>query len=225
MKPIAAYLLLTLGGNTSPSASDIKSLLETVGIDADSERLDKLISELEGKDINQLILEGQGKLASVPSGGVAAAGGASAGAAAGGAAPAAEKEEEKKEEEKEESDDGEYEHDSKDCHRCKVPFAHVSLPLPFSSTRHGLRSLRLNVSPLYRTSMTCATDTLPILRVSGSLATSLLHPRFANRQRHMPLLYAISNMGKNAFLMIHTKSVLADVESVRIDMCNVQCFD
>ncbi|PWN20321.1 ribosomal protein 60S [Microstroma glucosiphilum] len=105
MKHIAAYLLLTLGGNTSPSASDIKSLLETVGIDADSERLDKLISELQGKDINELILEGQGKLASVPSGGVAAAGGASAGAAAGGAAPAAEKEEEKKEEEKEESDD------------------------------------------------------------------------------------------------------------------------
>lgn len=150
MKHIAAYLLLTLGGNTSPSASDIKSLLETVGIDADSERLDKLISELEGKDINQLILEGQGKLASVPSGGVAAAGGASAGAAAGGAAPAAEKEEEKKEEEKEESDDGEYAHGglSKDCHRCKLLFAHIHLRIPFSATRHGLRSLRLNVSPL-----------------------------------------------------------------------------
>ncbi len=104
MKHIAAYLLLTLGGKENPSAADIKALLDTVGIEADSERLEKLISELEGKDINTLIAEGQSKLASVPSGGAAPAAGASAGAAAaaGGAAPAAE---EKKEEEKEESDD------------------------------------------------------------------------------------------------------------------------
>ncbi|CCF48288.1 hypothetical protein NDA11_006681 [Ustilago hordei] len=103
MKHIAAYLLLTLGGKENPSAADIKSLLETVGIEAESERLDKLIEELNGKDINTLIAEGQEKLASVPAGGAApaaAAGGAAP--AAGGAAPAAE---EKKEEEKEESDD------------------------------------------------------------------------------------------------------------------------
>lgn len=54
MKHLAAYLLLTLGGNASPSASDIKSVLESVGIEADSDRLDKLISELEGKDINEV---------------------------------------------------------------------------------------------------------------------------------------------------------------------------
>ena len=103
MKHIAAYLLLTLGGKESPSAADIKALLETVGIEAESERLDKLIEELNGKDINTLIAEGQEKLASVPAGGAAPAA-----AAAGGAAPAAAgaaKEEEKKEEEKEESDD------------------------------------------------------------------------------------------------------------------------
>ncbi|KAJ1021259.1 hypothetical protein NDA18_005500 [Ustilago nuda] len=103
MKHIAAYLLLTLGGKENPSAADIKSLLETVGIEAESERLDKLIEELNGKDMNTLIAEGQEKLASVPAGGAtpaAAAGGAAP--AAGGAAPAAE---EKKEEEKEESDD------------------------------------------------------------------------------------------------------------------------
>ncbi|KAJ1017829.1 hypothetical protein NDA16_005145 [Ustilago loliicola] len=100
MKHIAAYLLLTLGGKENPSAADIKALLETVGIEAESERLDKLIEELNGKDINTLIAEGQEKLASVPSGGAAPA------AAAGGAAPAAEeKKEEEKEEEKEESDD------------------------------------------------------------------------------------------------------------------------
>jgi large subunit ribosomal protein LP2 len=51
MKHIAAYLLLGLAGNTSPSASDIKGVLESVGIDAEEDRLEKLLSELEGKDI------------------------------------------------------------------------------------------------------------------------------------------------------------------------------
>jgi len=54
MKLLAAYLLLQTGGNASPSASDIKELLNTVGIDAEEERLSKLISELEGKDINEV---------------------------------------------------------------------------------------------------------------------------------------------------------------------------
>ena len=54
MKYLAAYLLLQLGGNESPAASDIKTVLESVGIDADSERLDKLISELEGKNIQEV---------------------------------------------------------------------------------------------------------------------------------------------------------------------------
>ncbi|WWD21262.1 60S acidic ribosomal protein P2 [Kwoniella shandongensis] len=106
MKLIAAYLLLQIGGNASPSAEDIKSLLEVVGIEAEEDRLSKLISELEGKDINELIAEGSSKLASVPSGGAAASSGAGASAAAaGGAAADAPAAEEKKEEAKEESDD------------------------------------------------------------------------------------------------------------------------
>ena len=54
MKHLAAYLLLGLAGNTSPSESDIKGVLESVGIDADEERLEKLLSELKGKDINEV---------------------------------------------------------------------------------------------------------------------------------------------------------------------------
>lgn len=54
MKHLAAYLLLGLAGNTSPSESDIKSVLESVGIDADDDRLSKLIEELNGKDINEV---------------------------------------------------------------------------------------------------------------------------------------------------------------------------
>ncbi|WYZ42826.1 hypothetical protein EsH8_VI_000525 [Colletotrichum jinshuiense] len=103
MKHLAAYLLLGLGGNASPSAKDVKAVLESVGIEADEERLNTLISELQGKDINELIAQGSSKLASVPSGGAggAAAGGAASGGAAAEAAPA----EEAKEEDKEESDD------------------------------------------------------------------------------------------------------------------------
>ena len=54
MKHLAAYLLLGLGGNTSPSAKDVKKVLTSVGIDADEDRLDKLIEELKGKDINEV---------------------------------------------------------------------------------------------------------------------------------------------------------------------------
>jgi large subunit ribosomal protein LP2 len=54
MKHLAAYLLLQQGGNASPSAADVKALLEVVGIEADAAQLDKLIAELEGKDINEV---------------------------------------------------------------------------------------------------------------------------------------------------------------------------
>ncbi|KAK9467321.1 60S acidic ribosomal protein P2 [Lipomyces arxii] len=102
MKYIAAYLLLTSGGNTSPSAEDIKTVLSSVGIEAEEDRLSALLTELEGKDISELIAEGSTKLASVPSGGAAAP--AAAGGAAAGAAEEV-VEEEAPAEEKEESDD------------------------------------------------------------------------------------------------------------------------
>ncbi len=131
MKVLAAYLLLAQGGNTSPSASDITTLLSTVGIEAEESRITSLISELEGKDLNALIQEGVSKMGSVPSGGAApAAGGSGAAAPSGGAAPAEEKKEEKAEE-KEESDED------------------VTRPLSFeidANHTDGIRSLRLNLS-------------------------------------------------------------------------------
>ncbi|KAK7683911.1 hypothetical protein QCA50_012882 [Cerrena zonata] len=101
MKYLAAYLLLVQGGNASPSAADITSLLETVGVEADESRLSSLLKELEGKDVSELIAEGNTKLASVPTAGAGAAAGGAA-ATEGGAEEAAE---EAKEEAKEESDD------------------------------------------------------------------------------------------------------------------------
>lgn len=54
MKHVAAYLLLVSGGNASPSAKDVTDLLATVGIEADTERLEKVVAELSGKDVAEV---------------------------------------------------------------------------------------------------------------------------------------------------------------------------
>ncbi|CAH2447168.1 60S ribosomal protein P2-beta [Komagataella phaffii CBS 7435] len=100
-KYIAAYLLLVQAGNEAPSASDVTKVLESVGIDVEEDKLSKLISELEGKNIEELIAEGNEKLSSVPTGGAAAASSGPADAASGEAAA----EEEEAGEESEEDDD------------------------------------------------------------------------------------------------------------------------
>ncbi|KAI5666610.1 hypothetical protein M9H77_16463 [Catharanthus roseus] len=105
MKVISAYLLLVLGGNSKPTASDIKHVLGSVGADADDDRIDLLLSQLEGKDIAEVIAAGREKLASVPAGGGAVAVAPAAASGGGAAAPAAETKKEEKVEEKEESDD------------------------------------------------------------------------------------------------------------------------
>lgn len=42
MRYVAAYLLAALGGNGNPAAGDIKKILDSVGIEADDERLGKV---------------------------------------------------------------------------------------------------------------------------------------------------------------------------------------
>lgn len=54
MKYLAAYLLLVLGGKANPSAKDITSLLGTVGIEAESDRITSLLAQLKGKEINDV---------------------------------------------------------------------------------------------------------------------------------------------------------------------------
>nr|XP_009479618.1 PREDICTED: 60S acidic ribosomal protein P2 [Pelecanus crispus] len=106
MRYVAAYLLAVLGGNESPTSKDLKKILDSVGIETDDERMNKVISELNGKNIEDVIAQGNGKLASMPAGGavaVSAGGGSAAPAAA--AAPAAGEEGLKKEEKKEESEE------------------------------------------------------------------------------------------------------------------------
>ncbi|KAF5955676.1 hypothetical protein HYC85_008532 [Camellia sinensis] len=104
MKVVAAYLLAVLGGNTSPSADDLKRILGSVGADADEDRIQLLLSQVKGKDITELIASGREKLASVPAGGGVAVAAAATGAAAA-PAPAAEAKKEEKVEENDGTDD------------------------------------------------------------------------------------------------------------------------
>ncbi|SCU90874.1 LADA_0F06876g1_1 [Lachancea dasiensis] len=98
MKYLAAYLLLNAAGNSAPSAENVKTVLESVGIEVEEDKVSSLLSSLEGKSIEELVAEGNEKLAAVPASSGAAA--PAAGAAAGGEA-----EEAAPEEEAEESDD------------------------------------------------------------------------------------------------------------------------
>ncbi|XP_012527221.1 60S acidic ribosomal protein P2 [Monomorium pharaonis] len=105
MRYVAAYMLAVLGGKASPSQNDIEKILSSVGIETDAEKLKKVITELNGKSIDELITKGREKLSSMPVGGAVAA--APAAPAGGAAAPAEEKKEEKKpaKEESESEDD------------------------------------------------------------------------------------------------------------------------
>ena len=78
MKTIAAYLLSNLTGE-APTAAKLEAIFSSVGIEADSSRIATLLKELEGKDLAEVIAEGNTKLASVPSGGAVSSSGGAAG--------------------------------------------------------------------------------------------------------------------------------------------------
>lgn len=59
MRYVAAYLLAVLGGKESPGQTDIEKILSSVGIEADGEKLKKVISELNGKSIEEVIAQGK----------------------------------------------------------------------------------------------------------------------------------------------------------------------
>jgi len=85
---MATYLMLQIGGNSEPSKDDVTTALSSVGIEADTGLLDKLFTDLDGKDIKELYEAGQKQLAKFGGGG--GGGGGSGGGGAGGAAEAAE---------------------------------------------------------------------------------------------------------------------------------------
>ena len=92
------------------NVANIKKILDSVGVEADKAKIAIVVNNLKGKNINELIIDGQVRLGNMPAGGGGAAAvpaGPAATAAPGAAQPAAvvEKKEEKKEEPEEESDD------------------------------------------------------------------------------------------------------------------------
>eukprot|EP00403_Amphidinium_massartii_P022594 CAMPEP_0178401952 /NCGR_PEP_ID=MMETSP0689_2-20121128/16581_1 /TAXON_ID=160604 /ORGANISM="Amphidinium massartii, Strain CS-259" /LENGTH=102 /DNA_ID=CAMNT_0020022817 /DNA_START=123 /DNA_END=431 /DNA_ORIENTATION=+ len=95
-----------MSGKEAPTAADIQKILESVEADYDEEIANKLVSEMEGKVIHEVIAEGKEKLKTFGGGGGMGGAVAAAGAGGGGApAAAAEKKEEKKVEEEEEEEE------------------------------------------------------------------------------------------------------------------------
>ncbi len=88
MKEVAAYLLCVMGGNASPSAADVKKVLEAGGAKVDDSALDTVIAQLGGKDLDALVKEGTTKLSSITVSGGGGGGGGAAPAGGKGAAPA-----------------------------------------------------------------------------------------------------------------------------------------
>mmetsp|Transcript_3977 Transcript_3977/g.14136 ORF Transcript_3977/g.14136 Transcript_3977/m.14136 type:complete len:112 (-) Transcript_3977:1055-1390(-) len=106
MRVIAAYLLAQLGGNESPTADDLKNIMGAAGVEPEDGSIEKLLGELEGKDVADLIAEGLGKMAGVAGGGGGAAAPAAGGGGGGGGGAAAAAPEPEPEEEEEEEDMG-----------------------------------------------------------------------------------------------------------------------
>ena len=102
MKTVAAYLLAVLGGNKAPTEADVKKILDAASANVDAAAITKVVSELSGKSVYDVMDEGAEKLTAVPSGG--SRGAASGAPAAGGdaapaeAAPAVEEEAEESDE-------------------------------------------------------------------------------------------------------------------------------
>jgi large subunit ribosomal protein LP2 len=95
MQEAAAYILLVLGGNATPSADDVKNVITAAGAEANDDLIATLVGDMEGKTVDDLLAAGMDKLKDVPMGG----GGGGGAAAEGGAAAVEEVVEEEEEEE------------------------------------------------------------------------------------------------------------------------------
>eukprot|EP00933_Yihiella_yeosuensis_P039680 TRINITY_DN337_c0_g1_i1.p1 TRINITY_DN337_c0_g1~~TRINITY_DN337_c0_g1_i1.p1 ORF type:complete len:111 (+),score=52.98 TRINITY_DN337_c0_g1_i1:82-414(+) len=89
MKYVSAYLMAVLAGKDSPTAADLKKILESVESEYDEELAKKLCSELDGKTVHEVVAEGKEKLKGFGGGGGGGAAAPAAGGGGGGAAPAA----------------------------------------------------------------------------------------------------------------------------------------
>jgi len=54
MKYLAAYCLAVLGGNATPSADDLTTILQSVGITPEETQLNAVMTALEGKTLHDV---------------------------------------------------------------------------------------------------------------------------------------------------------------------------
>mmetsp|Transcript_31911 Transcript_31911/g.23073 ORF Transcript_31911/g.23073 Transcript_31911/m.23073 type:complete len:85 (+) Transcript_31911:79-333(+) len=65
MKHLAAYCLLVLGGNATPSEDDVAKLMKEVGVASDAENLKTMIKQIGDKSVQEHIVDGRTKMAAV----------------------------------------------------------------------------------------------------------------------------------------------------------------
>ena len=58
MRNVATFLLAVMGGNLSPTVEDLKTILASVGVDADEEQMQIVVDNLKGKDIQEVLANG-----------------------------------------------------------------------------------------------------------------------------------------------------------------------
>lgn len=78
MRHVAAYLLCVLGGNESPSSSDIEKVINSFGGKVNSDQVERLLKDMEGKDVEEIMKSGKEKLSGISIGGSSGGSGAKA---------------------------------------------------------------------------------------------------------------------------------------------------
>jgi large subunit ribosomal protein LP2 len=69
MKEIAAYIMLVLGGNATPSSGDVSGVLKAAGIASDASAIDAVLAAVDGKSLEEVIAAGTTKFAKLGGGG------------------------------------------------------------------------------------------------------------------------------------------------------------
>merc|ERR1712086_764432 len=69
MKYVAAYALLVLGGNESPSEADLNKALKAAGCEVNADNVTSVCNALKGKQLHEVVAAGYGKIASLSLGG------------------------------------------------------------------------------------------------------------------------------------------------------------
>ncbi|KAH7825945.1 putative 60S acidic ribosomal protein P2-1 [Monocercomonoides exilis] len=105
MKYTAAFLLSQLGGKTHPKKADLVKILKAAGADVDEGKADDLISKVGTRSGEEVLEEGQKKMAEASLAAAAAASTVAAPSASAAPEKETKKEEAKKEEKKEEEEE------------------------------------------------------------------------------------------------------------------------